>query len=323
MSVVYGMLSAIALILIGVCLLVDKKRDILLLLMFVAVFVCDLGYFLISVANTLEFALNANRISYLGSVCLPCCLLLMILNLCGITYKKWLPAVLVAISVVMLLIAASPGILPIYYKEVSIEVVDGATRLVRQYGPLHSLYYVYLFTYFVAMLAVIIYAVYKKKVVSKMHVVFLLSAVLCNIVIWLAEQFLPRGFEVLSVSYIMTEVFMLLLYAVLREYGCIHNSIVVVPAGCDKEKVESANSDSEFFAMEEIDMIFSQCGIIDTFTNREKDVFRCILANKKRKDIAEELFVTESTIKKYTASIFKKMNVTNRIELFAKLKNYI
>ena len=41
------------------------------------------------------------------------------------------------------------------------------------------------------------------------------------------------------------------------------------------------------------------------------------------KEIAEELFVTESTIKKHTSSIFAKFNVTNRYELYAKLKKYI
>ena len=40
-------------------------------------------------------------------------------------------------------------------------------------------------------------------------------------------------------------------------------------------------------------------------------------------DFAEELFVTESTIKKHTGSIFAKFNVTNRFELYAKLKKYI
>ncbi|MBQ4282637.1 MAG: hypothetical protein IJB96_01760 [Lachnospira sp.] len=322
MSVAYGIISVISLLLVGVCLIVDKKRDMLLLMMFVAVFICDLGYFLISIAKTLDFALNANRLAYLGSVFLPYCLLFMILNLCGITYKKWLPVVLVVISVLVLLVASSPGVLSIYYSEVSIEIADGATRLVREYGSLHILYYIYLFAYFTAVVSVIIYAIYKKKVVSKMHVAFLFSAVLCNIVIWLAEQFLPRGFEVLSVSYIMTEIFILLLYAILQEYGCINNGVVVLPPKHSIAKVESGSNENEFFTSEEIERIFSECDIIETLTNREKDVFRCILANKKRKDIAEELFVTESTIKKYTASVFKKMAVTNRMELFAKLKNY-
>ena len=71
MSVLYGVISIVALALVGVCIAVDKKRDIYLLCMFISVFVCNLGYFLISVSKTVEFALNANRIAYLGQVFLP------------------------------------------------------------------------------------------------------------------------------------------------------------------------------------------------------------------------------------------------------------
>ena len=71
MSVAYGILCVISLVLIGVCLAVDRKKDICLLLLFVSVFVCNLGQFLISVAPSLSFALNGNRVAYLGQVFLP------------------------------------------------------------------------------------------------------------------------------------------------------------------------------------------------------------------------------------------------------------
>ena len=90
MSIAYGILCVISLALIGVCLAVDRKKDICLLLLFVSVFVCNLGHFLISVAPSLSFALNANRIAYLGQVFLPLLMLKMILNLCNLNYKKWL-----------------------------------------------------------------------------------------------------------------------------------------------------------------------------------------------------------------------------------------
>jgi DNA-binding CsgD family transcriptional regulator len=44
-----------------------------------------------------------------------------------------------------------------------------------------------------------------------------------------------------------------------------------------------------------------------------------MLQDKKRKDIADELSVTGHTIKKHTAHIFAKLEVTNRKELHEKL----
>ena len=67
MTVPYGIVCAVSLILIGVCLSVDKK-ELCLLLLFVSVFVCNLGQFLLSIAPSLPFALNANRIAYLRQV---------------------------------------------------------------------------------------------------------------------------------------------------------------------------------------------------------------------------------------------------------------
>ncbi|MBQ2764757.1 MAG: response regulator transcription factor, partial [Firmicutes bacterium] len=45
--------------------------------------------------------------------------------------------------------------------------------------------------------------------------------------------------------------------------------------------------------------------------------------NKRRKDIAEILHVSENTVKKHTSHIFAKMNVANRKELLLKLEEYM
>ena len=144
MVLAYGIIAFISLCMVGVCVLADKKRDLWLLLVFVSVSVCNLGYFMLSISKDLNDALNSNRISYLGSVFLPFFLLMMVLRFCGIRRSKWLTIALASLGIAMLAITTSPGILPIYYSTVDIAFVDGTTKLVREYGPLHLLYYVYL-----------------------------------------------------------------------------------------------------------------------------------------------------------------------------------
>lgn len=221
MSLAYGIIALISLCMIGLCVAADKKRDIWLLLVFVSVSLCNLGYFMISVSPNLGSALNSNRISYLGSVFLPFFMLMMVLRLCGMKRSKPLMITLVALGIVMLGITTSPGILPIYYSTVDIEIVDRATKLVREYGPLHALYYVYLIGYMFSMVGVAIYAITKKKIKTRSHTVLLLCTVLCNIAIWLVEQFLPRGFEWLSVSYILTECLILAIYHSMQKQGLL------------------------------------------------------------------------------------------------------
>ena len=237
------------------------------------------------------------------------------------------------VGVIVLLIAVSPGIFTIYYKEVSLISVDGVSRLIREYGPLHIVYYIYIFAYLAAMLISVIYAIIKKKITSALQVTFLFAAVLCNIIIWFAEQLLPRGFELLSVSYVMTEIFILLLYAIMQEYGRLGHVETATGGGepggryllseRKRTRQDRTDRDGHFFDAEDIEKIVANCEADFALTARETDVLRCILANKKRKDIAAELFVTESTIKKYTSSIFKKMAVDNRISLLLEAQKYL
>jgi len=219
MSLAYGILALISLCMVGVCVVSDRKRDVWLLFVFVSVSVCNLGYFMLSVSQSLGSALNSNRLSYLGSVFLPFFLLMMVLRFCGMKRQKSLMITLVTIGIAMLGITTSPGILPIYYSTVDIEIADGATKLVREYGPLHALYYVYLIGYMFSMVGVVVYAIAKKKIKTRFHTILLLCTVSCNILIWLAEQFLPRGFEWLSVSYILTECLILVIYRSMQREG--------------------------------------------------------------------------------------------------------
>ena len=317
MSTVYGLAMAVSLLMIGVYYYVDRKHDKYLLLLFVSVAVSDFGYFLLSLSKTLDAALWSDRIAYLGNVFLPFSLLMMIMTLSRFTYPKRLPKALVAVNTVMLLIAASGGWFPIYYKNVSLDFVNGLPVLIKEYGPLHAVYKVFLFAYFSAMVAVIAYTAVKKTVVSSKHTVFLAFVIIGNIAIWLVENMIHSSFEFLSISYILTEGMILFLYSILQDYG-----LKDTPQNVDaitEQHIETVEI-IKAFSDEQIDSIMKNWSAVDTLSQREKEVLRFLLENKKRKVIAETLFVTESTIKKHTAAIYRKLETANRTELFEKAK---
>ena len=317
MSTVYGLAMAVSLLMIGVYYYVDRKHDKYLLLLFVSVAVSDFGYFLLSLSKTLDAALWSNRIAYLGNVFLPFSLLMMIMTLSRFTYPKRLPKALVAVNTVMLLIAASGGWFPIYYKNVSLDFVNGLPVLIKEYGPLHAVYKVFLFAYFSAMVAVIAYTAVKKTVVSSKHTVFLAFVIIGNIAIWLVENMIHSSFEFLSISYILTEGMILFLYSILQDDGLKdtpQNVDAITEQHIETVEIIKAFSDGQ------IDSIMKNWSAVDTLSQREKEVLRFLLENKKRKVIAETLFVTESTIKKHTAAIYRKLETANRTELFEKAK---
>ena len=315
MVITYAIMAVIAtVLLISYCTLVRKKEPWLLLL-YICVTIVNAGYFLLSISKTVEFAIIANNIAYLGSVFLSMSMLLTIIKLCGFAVRKKLVITLSAIGFVMFTIVATSGILPWYYKEVSLVFVDGAAKLEKVYGVLHPTYLVYLFAYFSAMVIYIVQSTRKRMIASQKHALLLAAIVLGNIAVWLVEKFIPWNFEFLSVSYLFSEIILLGLYWMMQDY--IRVDLVPQPK---QEIPHPTPVDIVTMPMEEkILKILSFLAPDEMLAAREREILELILQNKKRKEIADELCLSENTIKTYTRTLYGKLGVSSREELYTLL----
>ena len=310
-SIIYGVAAILsALLLIGCLFLVRKKRQWFVLL-FSSVLVVNIGYTVLSVSSGLEMALWANRISYLGSVFLPLAMLMIILNITNTRTKRWVPVSLFSLAVVVFLIAASPGILPIYYKEVSFEVVNGVSTLVKVYGPLHPLYLVYLLGYFSAMIAVIIRASIKKTFDSTAHAVIIAMAVFVNIGVWFIEQISSIDFEFLSVSYIITEIFLCGVHMVINENQRLRELVQQKEEALRATSTDDSSSDR--VVSSEMMEYFAQG--LDTLTSQERQIYEAYLSGMSTKDIMIELNIKENTLKFHNKNLYSKLGVSSRKQL--------
>ena len=315
MITTYAIMAMIATaLLIGYCALVRKKEPWLLLL-YVCVTIVNVGYFLLSISKTIEFAIFANDVAYLGSIFLSMSMLLTIIKLCGFEVKKKLVIALIALGAVMFVIVATSGILPWYYKEISLAFVDGAAKLEKVYGVLHPTYLVYLLAYFAAMITCIVKSIGKKMIASQKHAVLLTAIVFGNIAVWLVEKFIPWNFEFLSVSYLFSELILLGLYWMMQDY--VRSDLIPQPVvGAPRP----APIDISTMPMEEkILKVLSFLKPGEMLAEREREVLELVLQNKKRKEIADELCLSENTIKTYTRTLYGKVGVGSREELYALL----
>lgn len=311
LSLVYAITAVLSLLLlVGYCCLLRKKNTWLLLL-FASVFVVNTGYFCLAVSRTLEEALLANRISYMGSVFLPLSMLMTILQVTRLNIKKWLPALLLVLSIGVFLVTATPGYLDIYYKEVTLETVNGVAVLNKVYGPWHKLYLFYLLLYFGAMVAAVIHALATKKIFSNTHAIFLAAAVFVNIGVWLIEQLVRLEFEYLSVSYIISELFLLGLYMLLQE----EKAAVPVPQlQSEPEKAlvpeVQKNEDEEYLQHKTA----FEAGIA-SLTQTERVIYELYLEGTSTKDIMNRLNIKENTLKYHNKNIYGKLGVSSRKQL--------
>ena len=138
-----------------------------------------------------------------------------------------------------------------------------------------------------------------------------------------AERFelsgpLLRGlpdFEFLSVSYLFSEIVLLGLYWMMQDY--VRVDMVPQPA---QETLRTAPVDIATMPMEEkILKILSFLKPGEILATREREILEMILMNKRIKEIADELCLSENTIKTYTRTLYGKLGVSSREELHSLL----
>ena len=320
-AIIYGAAALLSLfLLLGYCFL-ERKRDNWFLLLFSSVVVVNSGYFALSISGNLEEALLANRVAYLGSVFLPMSMLMIILNVTKLRYKRWLPILLFSIAGAVFLIAASPGYLDIYYKEVTFVAIAGGSALQKVYGPWHCVYALYLICYFSSMVAVILHASVIKKLESTGHAVILAIAVVANLGVWFVEQLTEFDFEFLSISYIISELFLLGLYLIVAENKRLKHLIT------EKEQALSdavAEVSASAAMMKHLTMIedgttesrlekFAD-GLLE-LTHTERAIFDAYIARMTTKEIMASLNIKENTLKFHNKNLYQKLGVSSRKEL--------
>lgn len=62
--------------------------------------------------------------------------------------------------------------------------------------------------------------------------------------------------------------------------------------------------------------------LINSLSEREKKVAKALIELKSRKEIAEELYFSENTIKKDISAVYNKLEVKNKAELISKYRDY-
>ncbi len=284
-----------------------KKREPWFLLLFTSVLVVNTGYFLLSVSSELRGALMANRLAYLGAAFLPLSVLMIILKSSKVNYKRWLPGLLIGISAAMFLMAASQGYVDLYYKQVFFEIVNGTPVLNKIYGPLHSVYMLYLLGYTLATVFALFYAILKKKIETPSHAVILATAVFVNIGVWLLEQLVKIEFEILAVSYVITGMFLLGLNMSMLEQEKLR---------AQRKALEAAVPEPHNTAPEipELDCQRFSEGLL-LLTKTERTIYEMYTAGRTTKEIMADLNITENTLKFHNKNFYGKLGVSSRKQL--------
>ena len=317
MQYAYGVLFIISTLLILIYFITVKKRkeEFWLLNLILCVSIVNLGYLLISTSKTVNFALFANKIVYFGQVFIPMSMVMIITKLCGFKFNKGIIGLLTFFAFIMFGIVCTTGYTNWYYTNAYIEHYAGATILHKEYGFLHPTNLIYVIIYFIAMILILCLSYKKNKISYQKQVTIMLIIVLGNILMWLVQKVIPWDFELLSITYLMSAGSFLFMTTLLQDYVHVND----IPIYSPKDQIKLGTDILTLPMEDKINKVLCFLGKDELLSTREREILELILANKKRKEIAAELYFSENTIKTYVRTLYSKLGVTCREELYSLL----
>lgn len=317
MIIAYSVIFVLSLLLpVGYYLFVRKKQnEPWLFVLYLAICVVNLGYLLISVSGSVEFALFANKITYLGQVIVPMCMFMLVSKLCGFAYGRGMKYISITAAVLMFGIICTTGYLDWYYTGASIEKVAGATVLHKEYGPLHLTNLIYVAAYFIAMIVILAISLKKRKSASQKHACIMLAIIIGNIAMWGVQKIIPWNFELLSITYIMSGAAFLAVWCMLQDY--VHKRDIPKYTAAEQRRlgigITTMSMEAKLSKVLKFVPADAPLGI------REREMLEKILEGKRRREMAEELHLSENTVKTYTRTLYSKLGVSCREELYSLL----
>ena len=224
-TVFYFIVFALSLIMAGSFLIRNKKVDALFTLFSIFVTINCLGRYLLAVADTLETAIWANKILYLGGVYAPLLTVLVLTRLCNLKMPCILTIVMTCYSTLVMGLVMTIGKSGIYYKHMEVGYGNGYHYLIKTYGPLHVLYPLMMVMYAGIMLFYMLYAYMQRKQISFRTVTTMSITCLAIIFLYIWEKVTDSTISFLTIGYLIGIVLLTKYYDRINMYDMTTNIV--------------------------------------------------------------------------------------------------
>ena len=189
-----------------------KRFDVRFTLIFTIIPMADVGYVFITHSKTLGEALIGNNIVYFGGCFLPLFIMMSVFNLCDVKLPKIVNTLLILISFIVYSSTLTIGKNPVFYTQADISTIYGGTVIVnKEYGFMHTVFYVMVILYFLAGIVVSVYTYIRKKTVSKRIVQLLFVPVTLSMLAFFLGRLVIEGLELVPVAYLIAQIVYLMI----------------------------------------------------------------------------------------------------------------
>lgn len=178
----------------------------------------NMGALYRSLATTLEMAILANAISYVGGCFLPVCILFCTLSLCRIQITKLWRVIAVIPGFLLYAIVLMDNKLHWLYKSANLTSWDNISIIEKEYGPAHTCFYALIIIYTLITFAVLWIGYTRRKEASVKNISLIFMLEFITVAVYFIQRFLPAAIQLTSVSYVFAQVVILVILQRLSLY---------------------------------------------------------------------------------------------------------
>ena len=221
---------AIALVIVTTTFLIAafkyrRRNSIYLLLTYIAMIISLYGYITFTLSTEVNEAILANKITYIGGAFIPILIILHIFSRYYTYTKLEIALPLICLGTIIVAISSTVGYTDFFFKNVSLQFTSyNMPYFDKEYGPGYYIYIVYLLSYALFYISLIIFLFNKKKVISYKNLFTLSSTVFLCIILYLCEKIFDLEIELMPFIYAASGVTLLILLQRLNRYD-VYNTI--------------------------------------------------------------------------------------------------
>ena len=175
-------------------------------MIFLLAFLSQFCYVLLALSQNAREALIIYKFLYIGGCFLPLAGLLLVFSICKIEPPKWARFLMLAFTTCIYCLVLSAGYSTLFYEKVDIEFENGVTVLVKEYGPLHSLYYLEIGVFLIITIVVLIYGWIKKPSVSRKNLMIAAFMQCFSIFAFFVGRLITKDIEWMALADLVDEI---------------------------------------------------------------------------------------------------------------------
>lgn len=206
----------------------QNQRNNYVYYVFYAILVANFGHWLLGFSESVEGAIIANKVNYLGASFLPMFMFFALLQICKIRISRYLYISLIILSFGICALAMTVGFCPAYYKTVEYVVQAGVGNYVATYGWGHTVFNIFLIGYALLDIWIIVRAILCQKMVSLKNISAMIATEIASIASFFVARYLGNDMLVMPFVYVLDQCLLLYICNNVKWYDiteCVVESI--------------------------------------------------------------------------------------------------